>query len=307
MACVFESGKEEVANWGAASADDACINKNEILNNTDPLKAFRIDAAKASTTDTPLMYCMSKIQAKGKNDAVQCKVDDDKTADKDESEVCNPHGEKGGTADTDAALCVTKSKVLAHGELVTKKMVEDGKVLCIGTNGKATCELDQACDLSKGTCIIAAGADSKVLGPWAQAEDEGTANTCFGKETTEVCKGAGYWCNPKGTTEDGTVTADKAEPTSICFFQEGLSALGPGSICVSQEIKMKFLDASLTPDDDLKAIKCDTSEKPFCKEEDGTCSEEESGQTEVSLPPGGPSHAATTSIWICVAIAATLW
>jgi hypothetical protein len=221
--------------------------------------------------------------------------------------VCNPNGVNGGSDHTE--ICVTKTRVLGQGEVVTKDMVTAKTNICIGVDASSTCLVDQACDLTTGTCFIAAGKESTVLAAWTEAVDDGKANLCVGKEKTETCPGAGYWCNPHGTTADGKVTLDTAKATSICLLGEALHFNG-GSICLTYAE-----DSEKTLADTTSAIKCGEDE-PYCDDE-GKCSATETvsetttGATGVDGEVDGEDpavdYAATTSIWIGVAIAATQW
>lgn len=240
-------------------------------------------------------FACPKKKTDGTNGFDRCDIDNTDTPD-DETEVCNPNGAKDGSDHT--LICVLKTRVLGHGEVVTKDMPT--KNICIGVDASSTCLEDEACDLTKGTCFMAAGPDSIVLAPWTEAVEGGAANTCVGKEATEKCPGPGYWCNPLGTTADGTVTVDTAKETGICLFEDALH-FKEGPIC------LKYAENSdKTLADVISAIKCGTDE-PFCDDE-GKCSATETVKEPVD-PVGDPvgDYAATTSIWIGVAIAATLW
>lgn len=301
--CPHVKGSETVGNWGAAAEAEACIKKKELLNEAEPLNAVRSDAAGKGTEASPLKVCMSKKRTDRKNAFGRCAIDDTTTKDKDETEVCNPNGIKDGS--DHEAICVTKTRVLGQGQVVDKAMETAKTNICIGVDASSTCSVDQACDLTTGTCFIAAGKESIVLAAWTEAVDDGTANLCVGKEKTEECTGAGYWCNPLGTTADGKVTPETAQPTSICLLANALHFNG-GSICLTYAE-----DSAKTLADMTSAIKCGEDE-PYCDDE-GKCSATETvsetttGATSVDGENPPVDYAATTSIWIGVAIAATLW
>lgn len=307
---VITSGSEEVANWGAATSAKAGIKKKELLNESKPLEATRTDGALISSTGTDNKYCFTKLTGT-KSDAQQCKSPDS-TATVDPTEVCNPNGERGGSAEK--AVCVPKKKVLAYGVEVTKKQFDDGDNICIGISATSACKEKEACVYATGACVDVGGASATLLGPWEVAEDGKL--TCFGASDTEDCE-LTYICNPNGTTKDGKVKkVSEAVETSICWHPDAIATAG-GYICPSfgEEEADKVLSNSVS------ASLC-TEKKPNCGA-DGKCTDDANAATwkggaaavaEVTVAPeageaegDATSHSSTLApLWMVAAILATL-
>merc|ERR1711964_355309 len=153
-----------------------------------------------------------------------------------------------------------------------------------------------------GTCIMAKGDASKVLAPYAVAE-EGKVE-CFGSNIMQTCE-LGFICNPNGTTKDEDVTKiEDAKATSVCWFADALHTAPSGTICLTYKE-----DAEKTLDNSISATLCD-EDAPYCGD-DGVCTAEvaetsatpDDGLEEVEGVEGvDADYAATKSIWIGVAI-----
>lgn len=301
------AGAEEVCNWGAATSADSGIVVTELLDAAKPLEAYRVDGAKGGTTAAPAgKWCFSK-KTGTKSDAKKLAYDDTTTADVDETEVCNPNGERGGATD-DKKVNVLKKKVLAYGVAVTAKQVTDGENICIGEDASNACTENQACVYKTGACVDFATKVNTILESWAVAE-EGKV-TCFGASDTEDCE-LTYICNPRGTTKGGKIKAAEAVETNICVHPDALWENG-GYVCFTFPEAADGEDpVERIPENSESTILCD-ADKPYCGD-DGKCTADEptTSSTTVSevtstTTEGDGSHAATTPVWIGLAIAATL-
>merc|ERR1711964_18527 len=135
----------------------------------------------------------------------------------------------------------------------------------------------------------------------------------MGASDTEDCE-LTYICNPRGTTKGGKIAkAKEAVETNICVHPDALAESG-GYVCFTYPKAEEGEDpVERIPENSTGEILCDT-DKPYCGT-DGACTADEPTTTTTTTTADGTvtttaeegSHAATTPVWIGLAIAATLW